>query len=81
MWRHRISSSCGDNNTRVRDLRRVTAIAADHADYLGADGLAEFQGVDDVRADVLLKISATNGKHAEGIPRSQVAVFEPIGET
>src|SRR5687767_14462399 len=77
MWRHARRVHRWDDDHAITDFLGVAAVAPDYAEYLEPALLRFLETRDDVRADVLLEISATHGEHKYRVLCVGVACPQP----
>lgn len=76
--RHVLGIDGRHDDCGVRDRRSEAAVAADHGNDFAADALGVLESQDEIRAHVLLQITAADREDHDGILRVQPAHFEPL---
>src|SRR5690349_6463858 len=80
VWRDRFAVDRWYDHASICYLRGIATVASDNTGHLRADGLGQLQRRDQIRADVLLQIAASDGKYEYRIFRLQLADLEPLDE-
>lgn len=66
-----------NDDARISDASGIAAVTADDADDRRPDALSEFEGIDEIGADVFFYIAAAHRKDEEGVGRFEAARFKP----
>jgi len=71
---------CRDYNRHVRNLRRVSSVAADDSEDRATSFLRELQCAHQVRTDIFFKAAAAYRQHEDRVFFVESASLEPLGK-